>query len=229
MNADGFGAAAPRDLLAGLTSEERERILEVGHRRRVSRGTILYNQGDPPGWTYILREGMVRTFRSSRDGRQFTVGFWRENDIIGGPDIFSHAPRLLSAQTTAESVLVGFTADELDRLIVELPRFARNMIAALSFKSRWMMSTGDALGTASVAQRVAHVLLLQAEVHGEWSDDGVRELTHMSHRDIATLVGASRQWVSQALSELQRRGLVRTAHRRITLIDELALRHLVQL
>jgi CRP/FNR family transcriptional regulator, cyclic AMP receptor protein len=229
MNAEGFGAAAPRDLLAGLTSEERQRVLEVGHRRRVPRGTILYNQGDHPGWTYILQEGMVRTFRSSRDGRQFTIGFWRANDIIGGPDIFSHAPRLLSAQTTADSVLIGFTADELDRLIAELPRFARNMIAALSFKSRWMMSTGDALGTASVAQRVAHVLLLQAEVHGERTTGGVRELTHMSHRDLATLVGASRQWVSQALSELQRRGLVRTGHRRITLVDELALRHLVQL
>ncbi|HEX4672428.1 MAG TPA: cyclic nucleotide-binding domain-containing protein [Solirubrobacteraceae bacterium] len=120
MNAEGFGAAAPRDLLRGLTSEERERVLEVGHRRRVRRGTILYNQGDHPGWTYILQEGTVRTFRTSRGGRQFTVGFWREHDIIGGPDIFSYAPRLLSAQTTTDSVLIGFTADELDRLIDEL-------------------------------------------------------------------------------------------------------------
>lgn len=229
MNADGFGVAAPRDLLAGLTSGERERVLEVGHERPVPLGTNLYNQGDHPGWTYILQQGMVRTFRSSRDGRQFTVGFWRENDIIGGPDIFSHAPRLLSAETTADSVLIGFTADELGQLIAELPRFARNMIAALSFKARWMMSTGDALSTASVAQRVAHVLLLHAEVHGERTSEGAREVTHMSHRDIATLVGASRQWVSQALSELQRRGLVRTGHRRITLIDEFALRQLVQL
>lgn len=229
MNADGFGAAAPRDLLAGLTSEERDRVLQVGHPRREPRGTIIYSQGDCPGWTYILQQGMVRTFRSSRDGRQFTVGFWRKNDILGGPDIFSHAPRLLSAETTADSVLIGFTAEELGQLIAELPRFARNMIAALSFKTRWMMSTGDALGTASVAQRVAHVLLLQAEVHGKRTSDGVRELTHMSHRDIATLVGASRQWVTQALSELQRRGLVRTGHRRITLIDEFELRHLVQL
>jgi CRP-like cAMP-binding protein len=229
MNVDGFGAAGPRDLLAGLTADERERVIEVGHDRRVPRGTLLYRQGDPPGWTYILREGMIRTFRLSRDGRQFTVGFWREHDIIGGPDIFGTAPRLLSAQTTADCVLIGFTAKELDELIADIPRFAHNLIAALSFKSRWMMSTGDALGTASVAQRIAHVLLLQAEVHAERTVGGARELTHMSQRDIATLVGASRQWVSQALSDLQRRGLVRIGHRRITILDEPALHHLVRL
>ena len=60
------------------------------------------------------------------------------------------------------------------------------------------MNTGDALGTGSVAQRIAHVILLQAEVHGSTTGDGLRVLTHMSHRDIATLVGASRQWVTTA-------------------------------
>jgi hypothetical protein len=42
-------------------------------------------------------------------------------------------------------------------------------------------------------------------------------------------VGASRQWVSQALSDLQRRGLLRIGHRRITILDEPALQHLVRL
>ena len=61
--------------------------------------------------------------------------------------------------------------------------------------------------------------LLQSEVHGNVNGEGLRELTHMSHLDIATLVGASRQWVTQTLSALDKRGLIRTGHRRITVVD----------
>ena len=125
MTLRGFGSAAPEDLLKGLTSAERELVGGVGHQRRLPRGAVLYRQGDPPGWTYVLNSGMVRTYRVTRDGREFTVGFWREHDIIGGPDIFSSAPRWLSAETTADSVLTGFTAQELDHLIAEIPRFAQ--------------------------------------------------------------------------------------------------------
>ncbi len=225
----GFGDAAPRDLLRGLAPAERERVAEVGQRTRLASHSNIYNQGDPPGKTYVLERGMVRTFRISRDGHQFTIGFWRENDIIGGPDVFSTAPRWLSAETVTECDLLGFIDRDLDLLIAELPRFAHNMIAALSFKSRWVMNTGDALGTASVEQRVAHVILLQAEVHGSVNGDGSRELTHMSHRDIATLVGASRQWVTQTLAALESRGLIRTGHRRITVLDPPRLEELARL
>lgn len=225
----GFGNPAPRDLLGGLTEDERLQVEEVGHERRLRRNTLLYRQGDPSGWTYILRNGMVRTFRTSRDGREFTVGFWREHDIVGGPDIFNSEPRWLSAEAVVDCVLIGYTDKQLDRLIDELPQFAHNMIAALSFKSRWMMNTGDTLGTASVAQRIAHTILLQAEVHGTTTSDGLRELTHMSHQDIASLVGASRQWVTTALADLQRSGLVRVGHRRITLVDRPRLEQLAHL
>lgn len=214
-----LGRVNPRDILEGLSESERARIEAAGRERTFRTGALLYAQGDPPGFTYIVRRGMVRTFMTSRSGRQFTVGFWGEREIIGGPDIFTSEPRLLSAQTTAPSVLVAFSNEDLDRLIAAVPRFARNLIAALSFKSRWMMSTSNELGTGQVPQRLARAILIQAEVHGEPAPDGGAMLTHVSHQDLAELVGASRQWVTKALADLQDRGLIRLARRRIVVLD----------
>jgi CRP-like cAMP-binding protein len=227
--ARGFGRVDPRDILEGLLPAEREHVQQVGRRLRLRADVLLYAQGDPPGSTYFVERGMVRTFRTSRSGRQFTVGFWGEREIIGGPDIFTGEPRLLSAQTTAPSVLIGFTQDDLDTLIGEVPRFARNLIAALSFKSRWAMNTSNELGTGRVPQRLAQVILIQAEVHGELSPDGASTLTHVSHEDLARLVGASRQWVTKALADLQSRGLIRLARRRIDVLDQQRLQQLASL
>lgn len=225
----GFGDVSPRDLLANLTADERRLLDEVGCPRTFRRNAVVYNQGDPAGWTYIIKSGMVRTYRTSCDGREFTMGFWGERDIIGGPDIFSRAPRMLAAVTTQATVMSAFASDELDMLIARIPRFAHNLIAALSFKSRWIMNTTQEVGTRQVPQRVAQAILLQAEIHGTRTDAGFRVITHMSHQDLAQLVGASRPWVTRALSAFQGRGFLRVAHRSITVLDEQGLRELSRL
>jgi CRP/FNR family cyclic AMP-dependent transcriptional regulator len=215
-----LGRPTPQGLLHGLSDEECLRTYEVGHRRSFRRNSIIYSQGDPSGVTYLVERGMVRTYRTSSDGREFTVGFWSTHEIIGGPDVLSDEPRMLSAEAVRESVLVGFTSEDLDVLIEEVPRFARNLIAALSFKARWMMHVSSVLGTRSVPQRVAHTLLLQGMVHGRVTEDGCRVVEHLSHHDLAMLVGASRQSVTQALAEFERADLIESGNRRIVLLDE---------
>jgi CRP/FNR family cyclic AMP-dependent transcriptional regulator len=215
-----LGRATPRGLLHGLNDDECRRVYEVGHRRSFRRNTIIYRQGDPSGVTYLVERGMVRTYRTSSDGKEFTVGFWSTPEIIGGPDVLSDEPRMLSAEAVGESVLIGFTSEDLDVLIEDVPRFAHNLIAALSFKARWMMHVSNVLGTRSVPQRVAHTLLLQGMVHGRVTEDGCRVVEHLSHHDLAMLVGASRQWVTQALAEFERAELIESGNRRIVLLDE---------
>jgi CRP-like cAMP-binding protein len=212
-----------------LAADERDYLNGVGRHRAIRRNTLIYSQGDPPGSTYIVESGMVRTFRLSRDGREFTVGFWPRHEIIGGPDIFTTEPRMLSAEAVSDSVLLGFSAQDLEHLVDHIPRFARNLIAALSFKSRWMMHVSNILGTRSALQRIVHVVLLQADVHGDTTPEGRRVITHLSHNDIALLVGASRQWVTQALADLERNGLIEYRSRRIVLIDETELERLADM
>jgi CRP/FNR family cyclic AMP-dependent transcriptional regulator len=215
-----LGRPIPKGLLYGLTDDERQHVYWIGHRRTFRRNSIIYSQGDPSGVTFFVERGMVRTYRASCNGKEFTVGFWSTGEIIGAPDVLSDEPRMLSAEAVRESELVGFTSVDLDVLIEEVPRFARNLIAALSFKARWMMHVSNVLGTHSVPQRVANTLLLQASVHGRTTEEGGRMVDHLSHQDLALLVGASRQRVTQALAEFERGWLIQCGNKRIVLLDE---------
>lgn len=215
-----LGRPTPQGLLRGLSDDERRHVYQVSVRRDFRRNTIIYSQGDPSDATYFVESGMVRTYRNSRDGSEFTIGFWSTDEIIGGPDVFSDQPRMLSAASVRDSTLLRFTSADLDVLIEDVPRFAHNLVAALSFKARWMMHLCDVLGTRAVPQRIADTLLVQATVHGARNEEGLRVVTHLSHHDLALLVGASRQWVTQALADLERWELVACRSKRIVLLDE---------
>jgi CRP-like cAMP-binding protein len=70
----------------------------------------------------------------------------------------------------------------------------------------------------SLASRVAMALLRVCDPEGVV--DG------LTHQQIGDIVGAYRETVTKVLHELKRAGMVRLAHRRIELLDPLALTRL---
>jgi len=72
----------------------------------------------------------------------------------------------------------------------------------------------------SVQERLVRALLELGEEHGIHEADGLRIDLPLSQRDLADLVGASRQAVCHELQRLAKKGLVRVEARRITVTDQ---------
>jgi CRP/FNR family cyclic AMP-dependent transcriptional regulator len=75
------------------------------------------------------------------------------------------------------------------------------------------------LGTRSVIERLAHLLLNLADIDA--SADAARM---PSHEDLAAMVGATRQWVSMTIEKFRKRGLIDIRERRLVLLRPEALR-----
>lgn len=209
-----------RDLLNGLSLEEKKLIDEYSHRRSYRKNEIIYSQGDPPGDILFVESGIVRTFITLPDGKELTCGFWSSQDIVGATDIFSEAPRLLTAKAVKRSTVIAISSRDMDELLGRIPRLGRNLIRALAFKLRSRSSFSGELGTQSVLTRVSRTLVAQGRAHGKRDREGRLCLTHLSHEDLAQFVGSSRQWVSRTLSELSEMGVVECSWRTIVVVDE---------
>jgi CRP/FNR family cyclic AMP-dependent transcriptional regulator len=68
---------------------------------------------------------------------------------------------------------------------------------------------------ARVADRLMHLFRRLAVDHGTPVADGVRIETRLTHADLATLIGSTRETVSLELSQLVRAGALRLDDRRI--------------
>jgi CRP-like cAMP-binding protein len=72
------------------------------------------------------------------------------------------------------------------------------------------------LGTRSVSERLAHLLLHLADSYGLHQERGVVISTALTHADIAHMVGATRQWVTISLKRLADQGII--ASRKSTIV-----------
>ncbi len=59
------------------------------------------------------------------------------------------------------------------------------------------------LGTRSITERLAHLLLHLVELYGVQDPDGVAIEAAFTHADLAHMVGATRQWITISLKRMQ--------------------------
>ena len=73
-------------------------------------------------------------------------------------------------------------------------------------------------------QRLASLLLHLAERHGREADGVIHLVMPLSQEELASLAGTSRATVTRAFGNWRKRSLIRTGHRRITILDPAGLR-----
>jgi CRP/FNR family cyclic AMP-dependent transcriptional regulator len=75
------------------------------------------------------------------------------------------------------------------------------------------------LGTRTVSERLRQLLLILAETYGRHENGQVIVDRTITYDQIASIVGATRQWVTQSLDRLQSEGVLTVTRKEITISD----------
>ena len=102
-----------------------------------------------------------------------------------------------------------------------MPNLALARIRLLAAKARWTAEYAEAVAQYDAAGRLLHILLRYNEQIGEEVEPGrVYELDlGMNQTDLATLVGARREWVNRILQDWRKRGLIECKAGKIIILD----------
>jgi CRP/FNR family transcriptional regulator, cyclic AMP receptor protein len=198
----------PPALLGSLTPHERELVLSRGQRRVLNRGQTLFTQGAPHDGIYLIESGRIRVFYEAPSGREITLAYWHAGNFVGGPEIFGTSTHLWSAIATSNCSVVLLPGKTLRSLVQQVPSLAIGLIEGLTFKGKCYSALAQMLGTRSITERLAHLLLHLADTYGINDREGILIGAAFTHADLAHMVGATRQWVTISLKRLQAQGII---------------------
>jgi len=192
-----------------LSPADLEVLTRAGEIIKKYPGTHLFKQGEAATAAFLIREGEVDLYRGPGDRRE-VVGRVGSEAVIGDIAMFSGQPYLSSARAVGHVTAFQF---DRDRLLPELARSPaitlRWLVASLTQLERTQRRVLNLMHKTVLAQ-VAGLLVNECDERGEVA---------LSQATMATLLGASRQSVNEALNELKRRGHVETGYRLVRLLD----------
>jgi len=214
----------PVPLLQNLSAQERDLVLSHGQKRVLNRGQTLFNQGSLHDGIFLITTGRIRVFYMAPSGREITLAYWQAGNFVGGPEIFGGGVHQWSGVATCNASVVHLPGKILRQLVQKMPNLGIGLIEGLTFKGKCYSALAQMLGTRSVTERLAHLLLHLAELYGVKDRDGILISAGFTHADLAHMVGATRQWVTISLKRLQDQGVLvcRKSNILVCNIDQLA-------
>lgn len=189
--------------------------------RQYRKGEILFHQGDESCSLYVLVQGKVRIYHSSPNGDETTVNLLTRHGVLGEFALIDGQPRSASAQAITACILLEMAGDRCRHHLETIPGLAYAMCKQVVNKTRWTTMYAEAINRFDAAGRLLHFLLLYKDKLGEEVEAGKQYVVDLglNQSDLATLVGARRNWVNHILQEWRRRGLVEFDAGRLTILD----------
>ena len=173
------------------------------------RKALIFDQSDPSRSVYMVKRGAVRLARITADGKEVTVAVLGPGDLFGEESLFAGTPRTTFAIALEETLLCRAKAEDLFALLKVEPQLALNVAKAVSDRLVEMTSTVEDLAYARLSDRLMHLLRRLALEHGRPVEGGVEITVRLTHADIASLVGSTRETVSLELARLVRAGRIK--------------------
>jgi CRP/FNR family cyclic AMP-dependent transcriptional regulator len=207
-----------------LTLDEITAVRRAGSGMCVEPGESIFIQGDRHSGIFLIESGRVRTFYAGPSGKEITLAYWTPGHFIGGPEVFGGGLHVWSAMAVERSQLSYLPGTRLRRLAETVPAVALALIDGLVAKGKCYSALVQMLGTRSVTERLAQLLLILAAVEGR--SDGTHLIVdrRITHEQLAAIVGSTRQWVTSTLARFQRSGHVVFDRNAIVIIDADGLR-----
>jgi CRP-like cAMP-binding protein len=115
--------------------------------------------------------------------------------------------------------MLFLSGTSLLRLVKEVPDVALAVIDGLVAKGKSYSALIQMLGTRTVSERLSQLLVIMANTMGRPEGDTIVIDRTVTYEQIAAIVGATRQWVTQSLDKLKDAGVVEINRNEIIIRD----------
>lgn len=203
-------------LFSGLGEDELQTLFDHAAIRKFPKNTIIIHDGDESDSLYMIVSGKVKVFLTDDQGKEVILNFQEVGEYFGEVALLDQTRRSASVVTLVPSQLLVITRQDFMRCLSMHPEIALRMMKGLTNRLRDLTDEVKSLALMDVYGRIARTLLKLAEEH-----DGQLLISQLSRKDLANMVGSSREMVSRVLRELERKGHIKIKGKSITLCDRL--------
>lgn len=200
------------DLFRDLSKREMAELGAKAPLRTVAASQVVYSPTKPVSVLIIVKRGRIRLYRVTGDGREVTNAVLEPGAVFGEMEPLGLRMRANWAETLEESELCLMSRTDVREMLFTDPRIALRIAESLSARVDELEQRLTDVSSKSLDERLCGTLCSLAH-----RDPG--QPIRLTHQQLATLIGASRERTTTALGEFARHGLIAVRRGKIVIRD----------
>lgn len=204
-------------LFETCTDSQIQRLEAESRARTIAKGEPIYLPADNADSVLVLASGRVKICHLTSDGKQSILAFIEPGEIFGELAILNVGSRDEYAEAIENSRIIAIPRKCLSSLMEEHANLCIGITKVIGFRRRRIERRVKNLLYLPNRERIIHLLLELAEQYGRETAKGIELTIRLSHQDLASIVGSTRETVTVVLGAMQNEGLIELGRRKVTL------------
>ncbi|BBY02554.1 CRP-like cAMP-activated global transcriptional regulator [Mycobacterium seoulense] len=180
----------------------------------------VFTQGEPGVDLYIVLAGKVTIHQTATDGRETLITVLGPTDMFGELALFDPGPRTSTVTTLTDVTALRMDRRALRTWIAAYPDVAQQLLRVLARRLRRTNDTLCDLIFTDAPGRVAKQLLDLTSRFGTSTEKTLSVQLELTQKELAQLVGSSRETVNKALSDFTQRGWIYREGKTLVIVDQ---------
>jgi CRP-like cAMP-binding protein len=215
------------DAFAGVGESEMQQIARRSTMREFTRGRVILHPGETQEMVYLIKEGRVKVSRYSPEGREQILALLKPGDLVGELALLRETDPV-QVEAFEDTLICELSRQDFVALLRRQPEVMLHVMKLLAARLRVAEEEIADLVFRDVPGRLAALLLRLAEAYGERVGGKLRLALRLTHHDIASMIGATRETVTSTLGRFREARLIVTERRYIVICDPEGLRRVTQ-
>ena len=197
------------DLFKSCDGEVLKKVLDHIQIRKEGSGVTIFNQGDNPKNLYLILQGSLLVTEYSEEGKTVSHELISKGDCFGEIAIIDQLQRSASV-ISMENVELGTIGSNFVReILLKDINISNYFLFKFAGIIRKMNKNVFNLITASAKKRLLFQILHLSENKNNTQDKKILDKS-LSHSDLASFAGLSRETVSRIITDLKSEGYLST-------------------
>ncbi len=208
------------DIFRDLEQEEIDRLGKHAPMQRVVTGTVFYSPEQAAEVLFILKEGRVRLYHLSVDGKALTTAIFEAGTIFGEMALLGQQLHASYAEALTPCLLCLMSREDVKALLLSDPRIAARIAEILGQRLINAERRLSDFAFKSIPQRVASLLLqLARPARTRFFRTSNTLEVPFTHEALADMAGTYRETVTRILNEFRVQDLIELRRGRVILLD----------
>lgn len=196
-------------LFMGLEDKSLEEVVGFLATCTYPRNKVIFFQSEVGDNFYIVKSGSVKVYRLTEEGREVILAIFKSGDFFGEMAILDGEHRSATVETREPTVLLSMNSQALLDLVRQKPEIALNIISILSKRLRQANARVEDFSFHDARTRIINSILKIGKGSGNIIKEKEQLLLNITHNELASLAGTTRETVSRVLMEMQEEGLIK--------------------
>jgi CRP/FNR family cyclic AMP-dependent transcriptional regulator len=215
-------------LFRSLRAEDSRHIAALLQKQTLRKGDFLFREKEEGHSLYMITAGKIKIIRQSRDGDEMILAVLSAGDFCGEMALLDGMSRSADAVAVEETHLYGLNRKDFIAYVMNNETAVKAILSALSKRLRKADDYLEDIFFLNVAARLAKKLIELAGSNGFRENDGGPIKLSVTQKDLAGMIGATRESVNKELRSLREKNLIGLSGKSVVIADLEALKQRIR-